>query len=56
MREITYYKEWCYYIPNLYLAGNEYVKNYHIRKYGHIRLEYLENIKGLIIQCLWTEL
>lgn len=29
MREITYHKEGDYYIPDLYLAEDEYEKNYH---------------------------
>ena len=45
MREITYHKEGDYYIPNLYLAEDEYEKNYHIGKYGHLRLQYLKEYK-----------
>ena len=45
MKEITYHKEEDYYIPDLYLAEDEYEKNYHIGKYGHLRLEYLKNYK-----------
>ena len=45
MVEITYHKEGDYYIPNLYLAEDEYEKNYHIGKYGHLRLEYLKKHK-----------
>ena len=45
MKEITYHKEGDYYIPDLYLAEDEYEKNYHIGKYGHLRLEYLKNHK-----------
>lgn len=45
MREITYHKEGDYYIPDLYLAEDEYEKNYHIGKYGHLRLEYLKKHK-----------
>lgn len=45
MREITYHKEGDYYIPDLYLVEDEYEKNYHIEKYGHLRLEYLKNHK-----------
>jgi len=45
MREITYHKEGDYYIPDLYLAEDEYEKNYHIGKYGHLRLEYLKKYK-----------
>ena len=45
MREITYHKEGDYYIPNLYLAEDDYEKDYHIGKYGHLRLEYLKKYK-----------
>lgn len=45
MKEITYHKEGDYYIPDLYLEENEYEKNYHIGKYGHLRLEYLKKHK-----------
>ena len=45
MREITYHREGDYFIPDLYLAENEYEKNYHIGKYGHLRLEYLKKYK-----------
>lgn len=45
MREITYHKEGDYYIPDLYLAEDEYEKDYHIGKYGHLRLEYLKKHK-----------
>lgn len=45
MREITYRKEVDYYIPDLYLEENEYEKNYHIGKYGYLRLEYLKKHK-----------
>ena len=45
MREITYHKEGDYYIPDLYLAKDGYEKNYHIGKYGHLRLEYLKKHK-----------
>ena len=45
MREIFYHKEGDYYIPDLYLVEDEYEKNYHIGKYGHLRLEYLKNHK-----------
>ncbi len=45
MKEITYHKEGDYYIPDLYLAEDEYEKNYHIGKYGHLRLEYLKKHK-----------
>ncbi len=45
MREITYHKEGDYFIPDLYLAEDEYEKNYYIVKYGHLRLEYLKKYK-----------
>lgn len=45
MREIIYHKEGDYYIPDLYLVEDEYEKNYHIGKYGYLRLEYLKNHK-----------
>lgn len=45
MREIIYHKEGDYYIPDLYLVEDEYEKNYHIGKYGHLRLVYLKNHK-----------
>ena len=44
MREITYHKEGDYYIPDLYLEEN-YKNNYQIRKYGHLRLQYLKEHK-----------
>ena len=44
MREITYHKEGDYYIPNLYLEEN-YNNDYHIGKYGHLRLQYLKEHK-----------
>ena len=44
MVEITYHKEGNYYIPNLYLEEN-YKKDYHIGKYGHLRLQYLKEHK-----------
>ena len=45
MIDITYHKEGDYYIPDLYLVEDEYEKNYHIGKYGHLRLEYLKKHK-----------
>lgn len=45
MREITYHKEGDYYVPDLFLVEDEYEKNYHIGKYGHLRLEYLKQYK-----------
>ena len=49
MRKITYHKEGDYDIPDLYLAEDEYEKDYTIGKYGYLRLEYLKNHKKLII-------
>lgn len=46
MIDITYYhKERDYYIPNLYLAKDEYKKDYQIGNYRHLRLECLINYK-----------
>ena len=45
MIDITYHKEGDYFIPDLYLAKDEYKKDYQIVKYGHLRLEYLKNHK-----------
>jgi hypothetical protein len=43
--EITYRKEGDYYVPNLVIPKDEY-EEYHIGKYGHLRLQYLkENCK-----------
>ena len=42
--KITYYKEVDYYIPDLYLEEN-YKNDYHIGKYGHLRLQYLKEHK-----------
>ncbi len=43
--KITYREVGNYYLPNLYLAEDEYEKNYQIGKYGHLRLEYLKTHK-----------
>ncbi len=45
MIEITYHKEGDFFIPDLYLEKEDYEKDYIIRKYGHLRLEYLKNHK-----------
>ena len=45
MKEITYHKEGDYYIPDLYLSEDEYEKNYHVGKYGHLRINYLKEHK-----------
>ncbi|MBR1803021.1 MAG: TnpV protein [Clostridia bacterium] len=55
MREITYHKEGDYYIPDLYLAEDEYEKNYHIGKYGHLRLEYLKKYKKADYTIMFME-
>ena len=46
MLEITYHKEGDYYIPDLYLEEN-YKKDYHVGKYGHLRLQYLKEHKKI---------
>ena len=43
--KITYHQVGDYYLPNLYLAKDEYEKDYQIGKYGHLRLEYLKTHK-----------
>ncbi len=48
MREITYHREGDYFVPNVYLAKDEYKNDYHIGKYGHfyhLKLKYLKNHK-----------
>lgn len=45
MVEITYHKEGDYFVPDLYLEKEDYETDYHIGKYGHLRLEYLKNHK-----------
>ena len=55
MRDITYHKEGDYYIPNLYLAEDEYEKNYHIGKHGHLRLEYLKKYKKTNYTIMFME-
>lgn len=45
MLEITYHKEWDYYIPDLYLENENYKNDYQIGKYGHLRLQYLKEHK-----------
>ena len=44
MVEITYHKEGNYLIPDLYLEEN-YNNDYHIGKYGHLRLRYFKEHK-----------
>ena len=55
MRDITYHKEEDYYIPDLYLVEDEYEKNYHIGKYGHLRLEYLKKHKKTDYTIMFME-
>ena len=43
--KITYHKEGDYYIPDLYLEKDNYKNDYHIGKYGHLRLQYLKEHK-----------
>ena len=43
--KITYHQVGDSYLPNLYLAKDEYEKDYQIGKYGHLRLNYLKNHK-----------
>lgn len=42
--KITYHKEGDYYVPNLVIPKDEYA-DYHIGKYGHLRLSYLKENK-----------
>ena len=42
--EVTYSKVGDYYIPNLTLEESKF-KNYHLGKYGRMRLNYLKNHK-----------
>ena len=55
MVEITYHKEGDYFIPDLYLAKDEYEKDYNIGKYGHLRLEYLKNHKKAEYTIMFME-
>ena len=50
MREITYHKEGDYLIPDL-IMKNSY-EDYHIGKYGRLRLNYIKKYK----RGLYTEL
>ena len=50
MNKITYHKEGDYLIPDL-IMENSY-ENYHIGKYGRLRLNYIKNYK----RGLYTEL
>ena len=50
---ITYHKEGDYLIPNLIIINDN--KNYHIGKYGHLRLKYLkENKRGFYTELIMT--
>lgn len=49
--KITYHREGDYFIPGLYIK-NFNKSNYHIGKYGHLRLNYLKNYNT----CYYTEL
>ena len=42
---ITYHKVGDYYIPDLYLEKENYKNDYHIGKYGYLRLQYLKEHK-----------
>ena len=50
MNEITYHKEGDYLIPDLIMDNS--CENYHIGKYGRLRLNYIKNYK----RGLYTEL
>lgn len=45
MNNITYHKEGDYYIPDLYLEKEDYKNDYHVGKYGNLRLRYLKKHK-----------
>ena len=48
MVEITYHKEWDYFVPDLYLEKN-YENNCIIGKYGHLRLKNHKKSKYIIM-------
>ena len=50
MKEITYHKEGDYLIPDLIMENSN--EDYHIGKYGRLRLNYIRNYK----RGLYTEL
>ena len=50
MKKITYHKEGDYLIPDLIMENS--CENYHIGKYGRLRLNYIKNYK----RGLYTEL
>lgn len=52
--KITYHREGDYFIPDLYIK-NFNKSNYHIGKYGHLRLNYLKNYnKGYYTDLVLT--
>ena len=55
MKEITYHREGDYFIPDLYLTEDKYEIDYHIGKYGHLRLEYLRNHKKADYTIMFME-
>lgn len=55
MKEITYHREGDYFVSDLYLAKDEYEKDYHIGKYGYLRLEYLKNHKKADYTIMFME-
>ena len=55
MVEITYHKEGDYFIPDLFLEKEEYVKDYKIGKYGQLRLEYLKIHKNAEYTILFMD-
>ena len=55
MREITYHREGDYFVPDLYLAKDEYEKYYYIGRYGYLRLEYLKNHKKADYTIMFME-
>ena len=50
MKKITYHKEGDYLIPDLTIKNDN--KNYHIGKYGNLKLNFIKNFK----RGLYTEL
>ena len=55
MVEITYHKEGDYLIPDLYLAKENYEKDYNIGRYGYLRLEYLKQHKKAEYTIMFME-
>ena len=53
MNKITYHKEGDYWIPDIIVENCR--KDYHIGKYGHLRLKYIkEHKRGLYTELLIT--